>query len=78
MAKIIDGKAIAAKIRGDIGAQTAKLKEKGVVPGLAVVLVGEDAASKVYVAMKEKALRKLRHPTRSRKLKNFLAMGAGD
>ena len=55
MAKIIDGKAIAAKIRGDIGAQTAKLKEKGVVPGLAVVLVGEDAASKVYVAMKEKA-----------------------
>ncbi|HJV34303.1 bifunctional methylenetetrahydrofolate dehydrogenase/methenyltetrahydrofolate cyclohydrolase FolD [Geomonas sp.] len=55
MATIIDGKAIAAKIRGEISAETAKLKEKGVVPGLAVVLVGEDPASKVYVSMKEKA-----------------------
>jgi methylenetetrahydrofolate dehydrogenase (NADP+) / methenyltetrahydrofolate cyclohydrolase len=55
MAKIIDGKAIAAKIRGEISAETARLKEKGVVPGLAVVLVGEDPASKVYVSMKEKA-----------------------
>jgi methylenetetrahydrofolate dehydrogenase (NADP+) / methenyltetrahydrofolate cyclohydrolase len=55
MAKIIDGKAIAAKIRGEIALQAARLKESGVVPGLAVVLVGEDAASKVYVSMKEKA-----------------------
>ena len=55
MAKIIDGKAIAAKIRGEISAEVAKLKTEGVVPGLAVVLVGEDAASKVYVSMKEKA-----------------------
>lgn len=55
MAKIIDGKAIAAKIRGEITAEVAKLAAQGVTPGLAVVLVGEDAASKVYVSMKEKA-----------------------
>ncbi|MBJ6725098.1 bifunctional methylenetetrahydrofolate dehydrogenase/methenyltetrahydrofolate cyclohydrolase FolD [Geomesophilobacter sediminis] len=54
-ATIIDGKAIAAKIRGEIARDTAALKEKGVTPGLAVVLVGEDPASKVYVSMKEKA-----------------------
>jgi methylenetetrahydrofolate dehydrogenase (NADP+) / methenyltetrahydrofolate cyclohydrolase len=55
MANIIDGKAIAAKLRGSIAAQTALLKEKGIVPGLAVVLVGADPASQVYVSMKEKA-----------------------
>jgi len=55
MAKIIDGKAIAAKIRGEIAAEVAKLAAQGVTPGLAVVLVGEDPASKVYVSMKEKA-----------------------
>lgn len=55
MAKIIDGKAIAAKIRGEITAEVAKLAGKGIIPGLAVVLVGEDPASKVYVSMKEKA-----------------------
>lgn len=59
MATIIDGKAIAAKIRGSIAAEVAQLKEKGVVPGLAVVLVGEDPASKVYVSMKEKACAEL-------------------
>ncbi|ACM20157.1 5,10-methylenetetrahydrofolate dehydrogenase and methenyltetrahydrofolate cyclohydrolase [Geotalea daltonii FRC-32] len=55
MAKIIDGKAIAAKIRGEITAEVAKLAAQGITPGLAVVLVGEDPASKVYVSMKEKA-----------------------
>jgi len=55
MAKIIDGKAIAAKIRGEIAAEVAKLVAQGITPGLAVVLVGEDPASKVYVSMKEKA-----------------------
>ncbi|HEX9023367.1 MAG TPA: bifunctional methylenetetrahydrofolate dehydrogenase/methenyltetrahydrofolate cyclohydrolase FolD [Geobacteraceae bacterium] len=55
MAKIIDGKAIAAKIRAEITAGVAALKKKGVTPGLAVVLVGEDPASRVYVSMKEKA-----------------------
>lgn len=55
MASIIDGKAIAAQMREDISAETAALAEKSVTPGLAVVLVGEDPASRVYVSMKEKA-----------------------
>jgi methylenetetrahydrofolate dehydrogenase (NADP+) / methenyltetrahydrofolate cyclohydrolase len=55
MAKIIDGKAIAAKIRGELACEVKRLTADGVKPGLAVVLVGEDPASKVYVSMKEKA-----------------------
>lgn len=55
MDKIIDGKAIAADIRKEIAADVVALKEQGVTPGLAVVLVGEDPASRVYVSMKEKA-----------------------
>ena len=55
MATIIDGKAIAAKIRGELAAEVKELEATGVKPGLAVVLVGEDPASKVYVSMKEKA-----------------------
>jgi methylenetetrahydrofolate dehydrogenase (NADP+)/methenyltetrahydrofolate cyclohydrolase len=55
MEKIIDGKAIAAKIREEIASGVALLKGRGVTPGLAVVLVGDDQASQVYVAMKEKA-----------------------
>jgi methylenetetrahydrofolate dehydrogenase (NADP+)/methenyltetrahydrofolate cyclohydrolase len=55
MATIIDGKAIAAKLRKEITEEVTKLKAQGVTPGLAVVLVGEDPASKVYVSMKEKA-----------------------
>jgi len=55
MATVIDGKAIAAKIRGELTAEVAALNAQGVTPGLAVVLVGEDPASKVYVSMKEKA-----------------------
>lgn len=54
MAKIIDGKAFAANLRKDIAKQTAELKEKGITPGLAVVLVGEDPASQVYVRNKGK------------------------
>jgi methylenetetrahydrofolate dehydrogenase (NADP+) / methenyltetrahydrofolate cyclohydrolase len=54
-AQVIDGKAIAAQVRANVGAQVAELKrDHGFVPGLAVVLVGEDPASKVYV--KNKAL----------------------
>jgi methylenetetrahydrofolate dehydrogenase (NADP+) / methenyltetrahydrofolate cyclohydrolase len=53
--KIIDGKEIAARMRRDIGDEVARLREGGTTPGLAVVLVGEDPASRVYVSMKEKA-----------------------
>ncbi len=52
-ATVIDGKAFAAKVRGLVQAQVAKLKEtNGITPGLAVVLVGEDPASQVYVRNK--------------------------
>lgn len=55
MAEIIDGKAIAAEMREEIARDTAELVAQGITPGLAVVLVGEDPASRVYVSMKEKA-----------------------
>lgn len=53
-ATIIDGKAIAAAERERITAQTAQLVERGIVPGLAAVLVGDDPASDVYVRQKER------------------------
>lgn len=52
---LISGKAISEAVRGDLKLRTEKLKEKGITPGLAVILVGEDPASKVYVNNKEKA-----------------------
>jgi len=55
VAHIIDGKAIAKEIRTRIKDETAELKKCDVTPGLAVVLVGDDPASRVYVTMKEKA-----------------------
>ena len=48
-AKIIDGKALAAAVKQEAAQQVAQLKEKGITPCLAVVLVGEDPASQVYV-----------------------------
>jgi methylenetetrahydrofolate dehydrogenase (NADP+)/methenyltetrahydrofolate cyclohydrolase len=55
-ATIIDGKAIAARIREELAADVAKMKEEyGVVPGLATVLVGDNPASHSYVSMKRKA-----------------------
>lgn len=54
-AQVIDGKQIAASVRAEVAAEVARLqKEHGLKPGLAVVLVGEDPASKVYVANKAK------------------------
>lgn len=58
-ARIIDGKAIANEMRAELSVEIAQLAEKGVTPGLAVVLVGEDPASKVYVRMKGKACEKI-------------------
>lgn len=54
-AKIIDGKQVAADMRAELKEKVAKLKTEGIVPGLAVVLVGEDPASKSYVTAKERA-----------------------
>lgn len=56
-AELIDGKAIAATIRGEVAADVAALTARGVVPGLTVVLVGDDTASATYVGAKEKASR---------------------
>lgn len=54
-ARIIDGKKIADDIKGEVKAEAERLKaQKGVVPGLAFILVGENAASHVYVRMKGK------------------------
>ena len=55
MAVRIDGKAVAAKVRGEIAEEVAALKKQGVQTGMAVVLVGEDPASKIYVRNKGKA-----------------------
>ena len=55
-ATVIDGKAFAAKVRAAVAAHVGRLKgEHGIVPGLAVVLVGEDPASQVYVSSKGKS-----------------------
>jgi methylenetetrahydrofolate dehydrogenase (NADP+)/methenyltetrahydrofolate cyclohydrolase len=56
-ARVIDGKAFAARLRARVADEVARLKEKGVTPGLAVVLVGEDPASSVYVRSKGRQCR---------------------
>ena len=55
MAKIIDGKAISAEVRAEIKAEVAALAEKGIKVRLAVVIVGDDPASQIYVRNKKKA-----------------------
>jgi len=59
MAKLIDGRAIAEKVYVDLRREIAELKVKGVTPGLAVVLVGYDPASRAYVRSKDKMCREL-------------------
>ena len=55
MAVVIDGKSLAKKIREGLKDDVAKLKKKGIIPKLAVIMVGDDKASKVYVKNKSKA-----------------------
>jgi len=57
---IIDGKVISGKVRDSLKPRIERLAEKGIVPGLAVVLVGDDPASKVYVGMKAGAFEKMK------------------
>lgn len=52
---IIDGKAVSKKVKEDVKAECKQLKAKGVTPGLAVIIVGDDPASQVYVHNKEVA-----------------------
>ncbi len=58
-ARILDGKAVAAKIKTEIRREVEGLKAKGVTPGLAVVLVGDDPASHIYVRNKERNCQEL-------------------
>ena len=53
-AKILDGKIMSAELKAQIAERTQKMKEKGIVPGLAVILVGNDQASEIYVRNKQK------------------------
>ena len=55
MSLIIDGKTVSANVKEKIKEEVKSLKEKGISVGLAVILVGEDPASKIYVANKKKA-----------------------
>jgi len=59
MTNLIDGRAIAEKVYVDLRGEIADLKSKGITPGLAVVLVGENAASRAYVRSKDKMSRDL-------------------
>src|SRR5881397_254223 len=59
MAKLIDGRAIAKKVYVDLRREIAELKAKGVTPGLAVILVGDNPASRAYVRSKDKMCREL-------------------
>lgn len=69
MAKIIDGKKIAQDVRDEIKEEVLRLKAKtGTVPGLAVILVGDDPASKIYVRMKENACKEAGFLSREMKL----------
>ena len=59
MGNLIDGRSIAEKVYVDLRGELAALKSKGMTPGLAVVLVGDDPASRAYVRSKDKMSRKL-------------------
>jgi methylenetetrahydrofolate dehydrogenase (NADP+) / methenyltetrahydrofolate cyclohydrolase len=59
MAKLIDGRAIAEKVYVDLRREIAELKSRGLTPGLAVVLVGDNPASRTYVRSKDKMSREL-------------------
>ena len=58
-AKIIDGKAISSEIREELKLEIALLKNQGIVPGLGVILVGDDPASNSYVSAKERACKSI-------------------
>lgn len=58
-AKLIDGRRIAAEIRQEVKQEVLQLKKAGIHPGLAAILVGDDAASKVYVSNKERACKEV-------------------
>ncbi|MGE5184269.1 MAG: bifunctional methylenetetrahydrofolate dehydrogenase/methenyltetrahydrofolate cyclohydrolase FolD [Acidobacteriota bacterium] len=64
----IDGKAVAARVRGEVASAALALRDQGIAPTLAVVLVGDDPASAVYVKSKTKAAREANVDVRDHKL----------
>ncbi len=67
-AQLIDGKAAAARLRGEVASAAVELRGRGIAPTLAVVLVGDDPASAVYVRSKTKAAREANVDVRDHKL----------
>ena len=59
MATIIDGKLVSKKVKDEVANEVLALKEKGVTPGLAVIIVGDDPASRVYVNNKKNSLEEI-------------------
>ena len=59
MAIIIDGKKVSAQVKEQVRIETEELVKKGIKPGLAVIIVGDDPASRVYVNNKKKACEKV-------------------
>ena len=59
MATLIDGRALAKEVNAHTKQRIEKLKEKGVTPGIATILVGDDPASRIYVRNKQKAAEKV-------------------
>ena len=59
MAQLIEGRAIAEKVYAELRTEISSLKQRGITPGLAVVLIGDDPASRAYVRSKDKMCREL-------------------
>ena len=59
MPRLIDGRAVAQKVYAELREEIANLKSRGSIPGLAVILIGDDAASRTYVRAKDKMCREL-------------------
>lgn len=73
MTELIDGKALAQKMQQELAAKVNNLKQKkGIVPGLAVILVGDDPASQVYVRNKERAARTVGFKSETVRLSEFI------
>jgi len=68
IAQLIDGKLVAARLRGEVATTALELRGRGIAPTLAVVLVGDDPASAVYVRSKSKAAREANVDVRDHKL----------
>ena len=71
--KLIDGKLIASKVGDELSERLERLKARGVIPGLSVILVGENPASTVYVNRKDKAAKKLGIRSETIKLDNSVS-----